>query len=120
VWSNSGIKALSASCRVPAHRHAWLEAYYMLYGRMTAHVDDHTYELAPGSSLTVPPQTTRTFVPVDPSAKFLVFTLTDAMGKFFTDLHRTVPTGQPLQDVVPLLLEVTERHGVTFAAPVMS
>lgn len=104
---------------VPPHKHDWLEAYYLLHGRMTAHVDGAAYELAPGSSLTVPSHAMHTFVPITPSVKFLVFTLTGAMGEFFADLHRTVPAGQPLQDVVPLVLEVTERHGVTFGAPVL-
>ena len=104
---------------VPPHRHAWLEAYYLLHGRMTARVDDRSYALVPGSTLTVPPQAVHTFTPTTPSVRFLVFTLTDQMGRFFTDLHETLPAGQPLQGVVPLVLEVTERHGVTFAPPVL-
>ena len=104
---------------VPPHQHAWLEAYYLLHGRMTAHVDENVYELAPGCSLAVPPGAMHTFAPLTPSVSFLVFTLTDAMGRFFTDLHRTVPAGRPLHAVVPLLLEVAERHGVTFAAPAL-
>jgi quercetin dioxygenase-like cupin family protein len=99
---------------VPAHRHAWLEAYYLLSGRMTAHVDGTAYELLPGASLTVPSQALHTFVPVSPSVTFLVFTLTDAMGKFFTDFSTTVPVDRPIQDVVHLVLDVAERHGVSF------
>jgi hypothetical protein len=48
---------------------------------------------------------------------FLVFTLTNAMGKFFTDLSITVPVDRPIQDVVHLVLEVAERHGVSFQQP---
>jgi quercetin dioxygenase-like cupin family protein len=103
---------------VPAHRHAWLEAYYVLSGRMTANVDGTTYELAPGASLTVPCQALHTFVPVTPSVTFLVFTLTDAMGRFFADFHTTVPTDRPIQDMVHLVLEVAQRHGVSFHQPV--
>ena len=102
---------------VPAHRHAWLEAYYLLSGRMTAHVDGSAYELLPGASLTVPSQALHTFVPVSPSVTFLVFTLTGAMGKFFTDLSTTVPVDRPIQDVVHLVLDVAERHGVSFRRP---
>jgi quercetin dioxygenase-like cupin family protein len=105
---------------VPLHRHSWLEAYYVLHGRMTAYVDEDTYELAPGASLTVPPHAAHTFTTITPSVKFLVFTLTDAMGRFFTDLHQTVPAGQPLEAVASLVLEVTERHGVTFATPTVT
>lgn len=102
---------------VPAHRHAWLEAYYLLGGRMTAHVDGTAYELTPGATLTVPPQAVHTFVPVSPSVTFLVFTLTDAMGTFFADFSTTVPADRPIQDVVHLVLEVAERHGVSFPPP---
>ncbi|HYN29994.1 MAG TPA: cupin domain-containing protein [Dermatophilaceae bacterium] len=102
---------------VPPHRHAWLEAYYVLHGRMGAHVDDTGYELGPGSSLTVPPYALHTLSPLSPSLGFLVFTLTDAMGAFFADLDRHVPHGRPLEDVVPLVLEVAGRHGVTFSGP---
>jgi quercetin dioxygenase-like cupin family protein len=103
---------------VPAHRHTWLEAYYVLSGRMTAHVDGIAYELPLGASLTVPSQALHTFVPVTPSVTFLVFTLTDAMGKFFADLSTTVPADRPIQDVIHLVLDVAERHGVTFPQPV--
>jgi quercetin dioxygenase-like cupin family protein len=99
---------------VPAHRHAWLEAYYVLSGRMTAHVDDTAYELTPGACLTVPSEALHTFVAVSPSVTFLVFTLTEAMGRFFADLHATVPADRPIQDVVHLVLAVAERHGVSF------
>ncbi len=101
---------------VPPHRHAWPEAYYVLHGRMTAHVDGEAWELAPGSSLTIPPHATHTFAALTPSVKFLALTLTDAMGRFFADLHETVPSDRPLDEVVPLVLDVTERHGVTFVA----
>ncbi|GIH78358.1 cupin domain-containing protein [Planobispora longispora] len=102
---------------VPLHRHAWPEAYYLLHGRMTAHVDETAYELMPGSSLTVPPHAAHTFAALTPSVKFLVFTVEGAMGRFFADLHETVPAGRPLDEVIPLVLEVTERHGVTFMTP---
>lgn len=105
---------------VPLHRHAWLEAYYVLHGRMTARVDDGTYELVPGSSLAVPPGAAHTFVVHTPSAQFLVFTLTNAMGRFFADLHENVPRGQPPEAVVSLVLDVAERHHVTFLAAVVT
>jgi quercetin dioxygenase-like cupin family protein len=102
---------------VPAHRHAWPEVYHVLGGRMTAHVDGIAYELTPGASLSVPPRAVHTFVPVSPSVNFLVFTLTDAMGAFFADFSASVPADRPIQDVIHLVLEVAERHGVSFPPP---
>ncbi len=100
---------------VPLHRHPWGEAYYVLHGRMTVQVDDGAYDLGPGSSITVPPDSAHTFTFITPSVKFLAFSLGDAMGRFFADLHQTVPTDRPLEEVVPLVLKVAERHGVSFA-----
>ncbi len=99
---------------VPAHRHAWLEAYYVLNGGLAAKLDGTTYELRPGASLTVPPQALHTLTSIGPAASFLVFTLGDAMGRFFTDFDATVPADRPLAEVVHLVLQVAERHGLTF------
>lgn len=99
----------------PLHREPWAKAFHVLHGRMSVQVDAETYDLGPGSSISVPPGAANTFTVLSPSATFLAFSLTDAMGAFFADLDRTVPAGQPLEQVVPFLLEVTDRHGVTFA-----
>lgn len=99
---------------VPLHRHAWLECYYVLGGRVAARVGDETFELTSGAALTVPPDTPHTVSAVTPSAQLLVFTLTDAMGRFFADLHGAVPAGRSPEDALPLVMEVTRRHGVTF------
>jgi hypothetical protein len=45
---------------------------------------------------------------------FLLFTLGGQMGAFFEDLHRTVPTDRSLDELLPLVFEVTGRHGVEF------
>lgn len=99
---------------IPLHRHAWLECYYVLRGRVAARVSDERFELTPGAALTVPPHTPHTLSAVTPSAQVLVFTLTDAMGRFFADLHRALPAGSSPDQSLPLLMEVTRRHGVTF------
>jgi quercetin dioxygenase-like cupin family protein len=100
---------------VPFHTHDWLEAYYLLHGRMTVQVDDESYDLAPGSSLTVPPRAAHTFTIATPSAQLLIFTLGDAMGRFFADLHDTIPPDRPLDEVMRSVTAVLQRHGVTVA-----
>ncbi|NUT34707.1 MAG: cupin domain-containing protein [Hamadaea sp.] len=102
---------------VPLHTHAWPEAYYLLHGRLTALVDGGSYDLAPGAALTVPPYAPHTFTVATPSVKFLVFTLTDAMGRFFTDLDQNVPADRPIEEVIPLAMAAAGRHGVTFLGP---
>lgn len=101
----------------PPHREPWAKAFYVLCGRMAVQVDAETYEVGPGSSVSVPAGAANTFTALTPSVTFLAFSLTDAMGRFFADLDESVPAGRPLEHVVRHLLEVTDRHGVTFAAP---
>lgn len=103
----------------PLHREPWAKAFYVLHGRMTVQVEAETYDLGPGSSISVPAGAANTFAARTPSVGFLAFSLTDGMGRFFADLHQTVPADQPLEEAVPYLLEVTDRHGVTFAAEIV-
>ena len=35
-------------------------------------------------------------------------------GSLFADLDRSVPADQPMEAIVPVLLEVAERNGVSF------
>ena len=100
----------------PPHREPWDKAYYVLHGHLTVHVGGADHELGPGGSVGVPAGVPNTFAVRSPSATFLAFSLTAAMGAFFADLAATVPAGGSLTDVVPQILEVTDRHGVTFAA----
>jgi quercetin dioxygenase-like cupin family protein len=103
----------------PLHRDPWTKAFYVLHGRLAVQVDAETYDLGPGASISVPAGAANSFTAVTPSATFLAFSLTAAMGRFFVDLDQTVPAGHPLADVVPDVLEVTERHGITFATPTL-
>jgi hypothetical protein len=63
----------------------------------------------------VPAGVENTFAVRTPSATFLGFSLSTGMGAFFADLDASVPAGRPLAEVVPQLLDVTDRHGITFA-----
>ncbi|WP_435157173.1 cupin domain-containing protein [Amycolatopsis sacchari] len=97
---------------VPPHTTPWPKAYYVLHGRMTVLVDDAEYELGPAASITVPPDAPHTFTVRSPSVQFLAFSLTDAMGRFFRDVDRSIPAGTALDDAVPALVEVVGRHGI--------
>ncbi|MFD0200579.1 MULTISPECIES: cupin domain-containing protein [Saccharothrix] len=98
---------------VPPHGTPWATAYYMLHGRMAVLVDGEVYDVAPGTSITIPPGARHTFTVHSPSARFLAIGLTDAMGRFFRDVDRAVPAGTPSDAAAPLLRDVVGRHGIT-------
>ncbi|GAA3790583.1 cupin domain-containing protein [Streptomyces phyllanthi] len=97
---------------VPPHGTPWAKTYYVLHGRMTVFVDGELHDLGPGASITIPPNALHTFTVHTPSVRFLAISLTDAMGRFFRDIDRTVPAGTPLEEAFPLLQEVVGRHGI--------
>ncbi|MFE9748666.1 cupin domain-containing protein [Saccharothrix saharensis] len=98
---------------VPPHVTPWAKAYYVLHGRMAVLVDGEVHDLGPGSSIAIPPEAAHTFTVHSPSARFLAISLTDAMGRFFRDVDRTVPAGTPPAEAGPLLRDVVGRHGIT-------
>ncbi|WP_436497355.1 cupin domain-containing protein [Actinokineospora sp. HUAS TT18] len=97
---------------VPPHATPWPVSFYMLHGRMAVYVDGEIYDLGPGASIAIPPGSMHTFTVHTPSAKFLAFSLTDAMGRFFRDVDQAVPSGTPLEEAAPLLQDVVGRHGI--------
>lgn len=97
----------------PLHRTGWAKAYYVLHGRLIVQVESDGYDLAPGSSITIPPQALHTFTVLSPSCTFLVVSLTGAMGRFHADLDRTVPHDRPVEAVMAEIQRVLGRHQVT-------
>jgi quercetin dioxygenase-like cupin family protein len=98
---------------IPPHRHDWAEAYYVLDGRLDVTVGARRHPLGPGDTLTVPPMAAHTFVVTSDRCRFLAFSLGPSMGRLFADLDLEVPDGPPEQ-VIPVVVEVAERHGVSF------
>jgi quercetin dioxygenase-like cupin family protein len=86
----------------PLHRTNWPKAYYVLQGRMLVQVEDEGYDLTPGASVTIPPNALHTFTVLSPSTTFLAVSLSDAMGRFHSDLS----AGMELEQVL-------SRHDVT-------
>lgn len=95
------------------HRTGWGKAFYVLQGRMVVQVESEGFDLGPGSSITIPPAALHTFTVLTPSTKFLVVSLTGAMGRFHADLDATVPHDRPIEEVAELIPEVLARHDVT-------
>lgn len=106
--------ALPRGHDVPPHRHPWPEAYYVLHGTLRVDVDGTSRILTPGSSLAVPPQAAHALASDTPATAFLAFTLTGAMGAFFADFDAGVPHERPLEEVVPVVMEIAARHDVHF------
>jgi quercetin dioxygenase-like cupin family protein len=99
----------------PLHRTGWGKAYYVLHGRMIVQIEDEGFDLGPGSSITIPPAALHTFTVLSPAAKFLVVSLTGAMGRFHADLDATVPHGCPIEETAEQIQQVLGRHDVTVA-----
>ena len=108
------VEALRAPA-VPPYRTPWAKSYYILDGRLTVHVDAATYDLGPGSTVTIPPGTAHTFAVTTPSARFLAFTTTGRAGRLFADIVASVPRDLPMPEAMPALLAVAQRNEVTFA-----
>lgn len=101
----------------PPHRSPWAVTCYLLHGTVRVEFADQTHQLTPGASLTIPANTAYTFVVTSDSAKFLAVTTGSGAGKFFADMAEHMPRDRPLEELMPLLIEITQRHGVSFAAP---
>jgi quercetin dioxygenase-like cupin family protein len=99
---------------VPPHRHPWAEAYYVLNGDLGVQVGGHRYQLGPGDTVSIPPNAVHTIAPNGGKCRFLVFSMTAGSGTLFADLDRSVPTDEPMEAIVPVLLEVAERNRVSF------
>jgi len=100
---------------MPAHRTGWGKAYYVLHGRMIVQVEAQGFDLGPGSSITIPAAALHTFTVLSPTVKFLVVSLTAAMGRFHADLDATVPHGRPIEEAAQQIQQVLDRHDVTVA-----
>jgi len=99
----------------PLHRTGYAKSYYVLSGRMIVQVGDEGYDLGPGSSITIPPGALHTFTVLSSATKFLVMSLTGAMGRFHADLDASVPHDGPIEEVAQQLQEVLGRHDVSIA-----
>jgi quercetin dioxygenase-like cupin family protein len=89
---------------VPPHGTPWAKSYYVLHGRMGVLVDGEMFDMAPGSSITIPPNAMHTFTVHTPTVKFLAISLTDAMGKFHRELEGTTNVE-----------ELAAQHGITLS-----
>ncbi len=99
----------------PLHRSPWTATMYVLDGTLGVHFEDADLELTAGSTLTIPGQTAYTFEVLGESARFLAATGGDRAGAFFADFAASVPVDRPLEESLPSIVAVTERHGVTMA-----
>ncbi|MCE3293352.1 MAG: double-stranded beta-helix domain-containing protein [Arthrobacter sp.] len=97
----------------PLHRTGWAKTYYVLQGRIVVQVGDEGFDLGPGSAIAIPPGALHTFTVLTPAAKFLVFSLTGAMGRFHADLDASVLPGRRLEETMQDIQKVLSRHDVS-------
>lgn len=99
---------------MPLHQTPWAKTLYLLAGALSVQVEHETFELEPGASITIPAGAAHTFTVTSPSAKFLGFTTGGGAGRLFADIVRSVPRDRPMDEIVPIMLEVAQRNDVTF------
>jgi hypothetical protein len=88
---------------------------FLIEGRITALVGGTTYDVEPGGVVVFPAGTPSTFEVVGESARFVAITSGDRAGRFFADFAGSVRPEQPIEESMPTVLSVTERHGVRLA-----
>ena len=105
-----------AAPMAPPHVSPWTGVLFLLQGRVRALVDGTSYDVEPGGLVIFPAGTPSTFEVVGESARFLAITSGNGAGRFFADFASSVPADRPVEDSMPAILSVTERHGVAIAA----
>ena len=96
----------------PPHRGPWTSTLHLLAGRIRFSVEDDSFDVESGETITVLAGHAFTFEVLSERARFLAVTSGDRAGRFFADFADTVPTDRPMQEVYPQVLAVTQRHGV--------
>jgi quercetin dioxygenase-like cupin family protein len=96
----------------PPHAHPWLESYYVLDGELLVELDGDSAVAEPGQSAVVPSGHVHRFEVVSPSARFVVVTGGDGASRFFRDLATNAP-GVPTPKMMPTIIEVAKRNGLT-------
>jgi quercetin dioxygenase-like cupin family protein len=96
----------------PPHAHPWLEAYFILDGRVLVEMDGQQSLTQPGTSVVVPAGQVHRFEIASTTARFLVATTGDRASVFFRDLSENAP-GAPTPSNLPGIVEVAKRNGLT-------
>ncbi len=101
-----------AAPMAPPHVSPWSSVLFLLEGRITALVDETSYDVEPGGLVVFPAGSPGTFEVLGGSARFLAITSGDGAGRFFADFADSVPSDRPVQESMDAILSVTQRHGV--------
>ena len=101
----------------PPHVSPWTAVLYVLEGTVDVWVDGQEQRVERGGLMTVPAGTPVTFAVVGEAARLLGITSGDGAGRFFADFAASVPTDRPMEELLPTIVSVTQRHGVSVAAP---
>lgn len=97
----------------PSHSHGWDEAFYVLDGEVHFSCAGRASVCGAGTLVHVPGGTLHAFTFGRGGGRMLEITGAGAhAAPFFAALDREMPPGPP---DVPKLLEVAQRHGVTFS-----
>jgi quercetin dioxygenase-like cupin family protein len=104
---------------VPAHRHPWGEAYYILAGSLEVQIGAHQHRATVGDFVTIPPRAMHGFAVVSDSARFLHVSTGGGAVDAFTDFAKVSPEVPDPNDAdtMTALAEANARHGLVFLTP---
>jgi quercetin dioxygenase-like cupin family protein len=97
----------------PPHAHPWQENYLVLDGELELHGADGMTRVGVGQVARIPADTVHHYRICSPTARFLVLTSGDAAGRFFEDMHRSLPPGPPTPETMATLVQVARRNQLT-------
>jgi quercetin dioxygenase-like cupin family protein len=96
----------------PPHAHQWLEAYYVLDGKLLVEIGGEQTLTEPGTSAVVKAGEVHRFEIATPTARFIVATEGKGASAFFRDLSSNAP-GAPTPENLSQIVEVAKRNGLT-------
>jgi quercetin dioxygenase-like cupin family protein len=102
---------------LPAHRHPWPEAYYVLSGRLDVQVGGRELAMTTGHFLNLPANAVHALNVSDEQTRFLIWTIGSEAGLLFRELSEMLAPGLPTPEMVGDILAIADRHRVTNVAP---
>lgn len=107
----------------PHMHHREEETFYVLEGKMTVSVGDHTIKATPGTLVVVPRHTVHSFVIESEELRALILLTPAGMEGWFKEFSVPAPAmtlpppEEPSYSEIQRMLEVSRQYGIEFVLP---